>query len=227
MLWFILTKKLFKRFISPSLKWKLCKNFPSLFFFPHMKVDEYLLFNKITDKTKVVLEYGSGGSTIQFIKQKKKIYTVDSNPDFYRYMRSIGMVKKAIGKSLFLKLIDLGNTDTWGRPVSLERKENWHRYYTEVWNDIIQNENKVDIIFIDGRFRISCCAYSILQVLENNWKETVFMIHDFWNREEYKVLLNFLDEIESKSRLGVFTVKTDIDIDELKSTIQKYSAHWS
>jgi hypothetical protein len=192
-----------------------------------MKIDEYSLFNKITDKKKVILEYGSGGSTIQFIKRRKKIYTVESNADFYRYMKSIGMVKKAIGKSAFLKLIDLGNTDTWGRPASLERTENWHQYYTEVWKDIIQNENKVDVILIDGRFRICCCAYSILQLYENNWKGTIFMIHDFWNREEYKVLLNFLDEIESQLRLGVFSVKADIDIEELKKTIQKYSSHWS
>lgn len=224
MLRFIIVKKFFKLFKSKLLKWKLCKVLPSLFFFPHMKPGEYELFDKITDKKKVILEFGSGGSTIQLIKRKKKVYSVESNPEFYNYMKSISLVKKAMGKSLFLKFIDLGNTDPWGRPVSLERKENWHGYYTEVWKDIMQDGNKVDVIFIDGRFRISCCVYSILKVLENNWKETIFMIHDFWNREEYKVLLRFLYQIESKSRLGVFTAKKNIDIDELEGTLQKYSS---
>lgn len=224
MLLFVSVKKLFTFFRSPTLKWKLRKFLPSLFFIPHMWADEYALFDKITRKKKVILEFGSGGSTVHFIKRHKKIYSVESNPDFYGYMKSISLVKKALGKSLFLKFIDLGNTDLWGRPVSLERKENWHNYYTEVWKAILENESKVDVVFLDGRFRISCCLYSILQVLNNNWKDTIFMIHDFWNRQEYKVLLKFLNEIESRSRLAAFTARTDIDVDELKSVLQKHSS---
>ncbi|MEJ7679842.1 MAG: hypothetical protein WKG06_18695 [Segetibacter sp.] len=139
-------------------------------------------------------------------------------------MNSITLVKKATEKSLFLKFINLGDTDSWGRPLSLERKENWPDYYSEVWKDIVLNENKVDVVFIDGRFRVCCCVYSIIKILENNWKETIFMIHDFWNRKEYFVLLKFLDEIESKSRLGVFAIKKDINIHEINSILPQYSS---
>ncbi|MEJ7683601.1 MAG: hypothetical protein WKG06_38230 [Segetibacter sp.] len=37
-------------------------------------------------------------------------------------------------------------------------------------------------------------------------------------------LLKFLDEIESKLRLGVFTIKNDVDIDEVKGVLQQYSS---
>lgn len=221
---FKVAKKLFQRFKKSSVKWKLCRKLPSIFFFPHMELDEYILFNKMSLKKKIILEYGSGGSTIQFIKSKKKVYSVESNPDFYKYMNSITLVKKATEKSLFLKFINLGDTDSWGRPLSLERKENWPDYYSEVWKDIVLNENKVDVVFIDGRFRVCCCVYSIIKILENNWKETIFMIHDFWNRKEYFVLLKFLDEIESKSRLGVFAIKKDINIHEINSILPQYSS---
>ncbi len=219
MLWFNVSKKILKRLGSNNIKWKLYKYLPSIFFFPLMKTDEYLIFTKTTKMKKVILEYGSGGSTIEFLKKHKKIYSVESNPDFCKYLLSVNIVKKAIGKSLFLKFIDIGNTDKWGRPVSIERKEHWHEYYSEIWKDVIQNENKVDVIFIDGRFRVCCCAYSIVQLLEHNWKETIFIIHDFWNREEYKILLTFLDEIESISTLGVFKCKAHIDVDKVKALL--------
>lgn len=223
MLKFIIVKKLFKLFSKPSFKWNLCQIFPSLFFYPYMKPDEYLLFTEISYKKSVILEFGSGGSTIQFIKRGKKLYSVESNPDFYKYMCSITLVKEAIGKSLLLKFISLGETDPWGRPLSSENKENWHNYYSEIWKEIILNENKVDVIFIDGRFRVCCCLYSIIQIFKNNWEEPVFIIHDFWNRKEYFVLLKFLDEMKSKSRLGVFTIKKDIKIHELEAVLHDYA----
>lgn len=189
-----------------------------------MESDEYLLFSKTIENKEVVLEYGSGGSTIQFINRSKTVYSVESNPEFYKYMRSIHLVNKVIGKSLFMKYIDLGDTDPWGRPVSLDKTENWPGYYSEVWKEILRDGNKVDIIFIDGRFRVACCLFSVLQILGNQWNGTVIMIHDFWNRDEYKILLRFLDELESRSRLGVFTVKADIDADMVKTELEKYSS---
>lgn len=218
---FKIAKKLIYYF--PSLKWKLCQKFPLIIFYPHMEPDEYLLFNKILYNKAVILEFGSGGSTIQCIKRGRKIYSVESNPDFYKYMRSITLIKKASIKSLSLKFINLGDTDTWGRPMSSENKENWHNYYSEIWKEIILNENKVDVIFIDGRFRICCCLYSIIQIIEHTWKEPIFMIHDFYNRKEYFVLLEFLDEIEFKLRLGVFKIKKDIKINEVKNALHRYA----
>ena len=218
---FILITSVFRRF--PSIRWKLSKHFPSLFFYPHMKSQEYLLFKSIPYKGAVILEFGSGGSTVHFLKQAKKTYSVESNFTFYKYMKSIFLIKKACKKSLFLKFVSIGDTDTWGRPVSGEKKANWRSYYSDIWKEIILKESKVDIIFIDGRFRVSCCLYAVLQVLELNWEQPVFVVHDFIDRKEYYVLLEFLDEVECKHRLSVFTMKKDIEICDVKAALDTHA----
>ncbi len=224
MLWFYTVKKFFKKINNPSLEWNFCQKFPALFFFPHMKFNEYYLFKKISRNKKVVLEFGSGGSTINFLKAKKKVYSVESNPKFYKYMKSIRLINEAINKSLVLKFIELGETDQWGSPVLIKSNANVISYYSEIWKDINLNKQNVDLIYIDGRFRVCSCIYSILQLLKNDRTGTTIMIHDFWNRKEYHILLKFLTEIKSKSRLGCFIIKKEIDIKEAEDVLNEYSA---
>lgn len=189
-----------------------------------MKLEEYLLFKELCRNKKVFLEYGSGGSTIQLLKGGKKVFSVESNPGFYHYMNGIGLVQRASGHSLTYKLVDLGDTDQWGIPLTTEKEENWSRYYEEAWNDIEAQNEKVDVVFIDGRFRVCCCLYSVLKVVEQGWQDTLFIIHDFWHRKHYHVVLQFLQEHKSAASLGAFTLKKGIDVAEVKNLIEAYAA---
>jgi hypothetical protein len=217
------TFKFLKVIKNPDVSWKLSKVMPTVFFHPHMTWNEYLLFKKICRNAYTFIEYGSGGSTIYLLKHDKKVFSVESNPEFYQYMNSIRLLKQAAGKNLHFQFIDLGPTNKWGRPLTSEKSESWSAYYKKIWEKIDPYRDKIDVIFIDGRFRVSCCLYSILKVLAYNWRETVFVIHDFWRRNKYHVVLKFLDVEKSETNLVSFKLKPNINIREVKEMLEEYN----
>lgn len=77
--------------------------------------------------------------------------------------------------------------------------------YSQHVYDILGNEytSKIDTLFIDGCFRVACIL--------NLGKNTVIIIHDFWNREDYHVVLKFLDKIDYLDSIGIFKQKNNID----------------
>src|SRR5688572_22667382 len=99
----LFTKVIFKLltiFRMSEYKWQLKRKFPKIFFQPHMEIKEFLLFKKFCRNKKVVLEYGSGGSTIYLLTKNKIVYSVESNLEFYRYMNSIKMVSRSNSNNL-------------------------------------------------------------------------------------------------------------------------------
>jgi hypothetical protein len=215
--------KMFNKIRLPQTEWTLRKRFPGIFFYPHMTRKEYLLFKELCRDKQVLLEYGSGGSTIHLLKNKKMVFSVESNPDFYKYMSSIPLVKRALRQNLHYKYINLGQTNKWGRPLTDEHNDNWPSYYEEIWQQINPATHKVDVIFIDGRFRVSCCLYSILKSIEYNWLDVTFIIHDFWRREKYHVVLDFLLEVKSTENLVSFRLKKNISVSKVKRLLEEYS----
>ena len=220
---YYLSKAVFKVTKNPSVRWKLKESFPEAFFLPHMKPDEYQLFKKICRDKKVFIEYGSGGSTIYLLKNNKRIFSVESNPEFFGFMNSLPLVRKSVDKNLTYKFVDLGATNKWGEPLSSENSINWPEYYAGIWSSIDPARDKVDVIFIDGRFRVSCCLYSILKVIEYNWTDTTFVIHDFTKREVYKSVLQFLEEVASSRTLASFKLKAGINVEDVKAKLEEYA----
>lgn len=217
------SKAVFKFVKKPETRWQLKKDYPQLFFYPFMKPDEYALFEEICRNKKVFLEYGSGGSTIHFLKKNKKVFSVESNPEFYRFMSSIKLVSSATGKNLHYKFIDLGPTNKWGDPLTRDSEADWPEYYAGIWRDIDPVKDKVDVVFIDGRFRVCCCLYSLLKALEYNWRETIFIMHDFTKREQYKTVLEFLDEYKSTTTLAAFRIKENVNVADVKSKLEEFA----
>jgi hypothetical protein len=221
---YFVQKAFFKvfRIKKPEAQWNLKRKFPKFFYLPHMTWKEYKLFKEVCSNKKTFLEYGSGGSTIWLLKKNKKIYSVESNPDFYKYMNSINLVKTS-ADNLQYRYIDLGPTNKWGKPLTTENSDNWMAYYTEIWVDINAASEKVDVVFIDGRFRVSCCLYTIIKLLENNWNDTIFLFHDFWRRKQYHEVLEFLKEIKSAGELAAFKIKDDINVEKVKEKLKEYA----
>lgn len=207
----------------PEAKWTLKKKFPKVFFLPHMKQDEFLLFKKICERNHTFLEYGSGGSTIHLLKKGKRVFSVESNPEFFQYMSSINLVKANMNENLIYRFIDLGPTNQWGKPTSQETAPLWENYYAKIWQEIDPAKDKVDAIFIDGRFRVCCCLYSISKIIDFGWNDTTFVIHDFWRRKKYHVLLDFLKVEKSASDLAVFRLKKAVNIREIREKIEDYA----
>ena len=67
---------------------------------------------------------------------------------------------------------------------------------------------------------MACVLKAILMCQGNDRLQII--IHDFWNREKYHVLLKYLEETDRAETLGVFTIKKDIDLDAINADYSAY-----
>ena len=199
---------------------KVDKFSPWPLFYPIVMSDEEkVLFRKYLRQTKYYLEYGSGGSTFEVLKYSKAvIYSVESNLKWLEYLRSFFYIKLHEKNRLFLYHADIGEVGSWGHPINNDKKEFFPIYYSGILDKI--DSSKVDLIFVDGRFRVAC-VLNFLTIPDLN-ENMLFIVHDFWNRDEYHVLLNYLEVIEQEHTLGIFKVKKGIDSIQLRSDLMKF-----
>ena len=65
---------------------------------------------------------------------------------------------------------------------------------------------------------MSCALQSIINLNKN----VIIIIHDFFDRDYYHALLNYLECINQADTLGVFKIKENIDYNEIKELIKQY-----
>ena len=83
-----------------------------------MSKEEKEFFCSVISKSNRYLEFGSGGSTFLAIRHSNAhITSVDSDNNWFDYMRKWSVVKKAVSKGrLDLLYVDIGKTGMWGNP---------------------------------------------------------------------------------------------------------------
>ena len=178
---------------------------------------ERYIFTLMLTKCKKYLEFGMGGSTLlaYMTSNIEKIISVESDLKWINITRNFKNLKKEEGKRIILEYIDIGNISYWGRPLSNEKKNNFINYSKQVF---IKYKNDYDLVFIDGKFRVACTLQTIL----NCKADTKIIIHDFNYLYYYHILYKYLDVIYSIDTLVIFSIKEDIDIEEIKLEYEKY-----
>lgn len=106
----------------------------------------------------------------------------------------------------------------WGAPANNDNRDLFPGYSSQPFQLI--DKSKIDTVLIDGRFRVACALSTILECHNNPGLK--ILIHDFWNRPHYHVLLNYLDESASAFTLGLFAIKKDIALDEVRDEYENY-----
>ena len=197
------------------------KNLPRAFFhsFIMSNKEKKLFDNRIKD-SKVYLEFGTGGSTFRVLQKSNAIvYSIDSSADWIDLMREYRQIRKAesIGK-LSLFHVEIGPTREWGRPIGTKYKEMFPNYSSKFFNLI--DKKVIDTVLIDGRFRVACALKTLLECYQNNNLQII--IHDFSNRAQYQVLLNYFDVVDKVESLVVLRIKNNIDINSISDTYELY-----
>lgn len=77
----------------------------------------------------------------------------------------------------------------------------WHWYVNLI--EFLPRPDLLDIIFVDGRFRVACALKAIPYLLQSNG---FLILHDA-NRAAYKPIFEFYDEVSSAGALKVLTPK--------------------
>jgi UDP-glucose 4,6-dehydratase len=123
---------------------------------PHLTQKDKMMFYKYLDNCKYYFEFGSGGSTYKAFNTKKieKIYSVESDKSWYDIINKINKNNK----ESYLLLVDLEcEKNTFGHPGKNSKREDWKRYSDTIINIGNENSKKIDLVMIDGRFRVACC----------------------------------------------------------------------
>ncbi len=193
---------------------------PYPLFYPFVMSDaEKMLFDKTIKRSHHYLEFGLGGSTLRALqKSKAKIYTVESSPEWIKEMRKYLIIRYFENKRLFIFPVNIGPTREWGYPVSDKYKDLFEAYSAHIFELI--DKKLIDLVLIDGRFRVACTLKAILACHEN--KDFKILIHDFWNRQEYHVVLKYLNVVKKVDTLGLFVIKPDIDLKEVAKDYEIY-----
>lgn len=147
---------------------------------------------------RVILEYGSGGSTALAAGMPGKlIFSVESDPDWaiatQRYLDTADLPSPAI-----LFPVDIGPTGAWGRPLNDRAWQRFPDYPLAIWDAPFFRHP--DLILIDGRFRAACLATACLRIT----RPVTVLFDDYVNRPAYHVVEAFARPRECIGRMAVF-----------------------
>ena len=154
-------------------------------------------------RAKVILEYGSGASTVTAAEQKnKKVFAVESDKfwarNLKRYLRDAGLPSEAV-----VHHVDIGKTGKWGRPVDDTERKNWYKYPMSVWD--LEGFEHPDCILIDGRFRVACLYTAMLRAE----RPVTVLFDDYIDRKQYRAVEKFIEPAELCQRMARFEVEPD------------------
>ncbi len=188
---------------------------PRPFFYSFVMTEgERKLFDTTVAGAKVYLEFGMGGSTFRvLLRSKAKVYSIDSSLEWIDVIRQYYLIRSTEGKRLELIHVDIGNTREWGLPDGESSYELFPSYSSSIFDHV--DSSAIDTVLVDGRFRVACTLMTILECSGND--DLKIMIHDFWRRKKYHIVLEYLDVVTKVDNLGVFKVKDDVDFDAVKA----------
>lgn len=173
---------------------------------PHLNPQALARWREAIAGSKVYLEYGAGGSTVEAAKTVRHVVSVETNR---RYLDAVGTELTKISRpgDFHPVCVDIGWTAPWGRPLvtwNTERRvASWRRYPAAPWAVLETLGLAPDFIFIDGRFRAASILESFLRLPPE--AECLFMLDDYDGRTgAYGAALDFATSVEELGRTITF-----------------------
>ena len=149
---------------------------------------------------RVVLEYGSGGSTFLALR---------SGAEFVMSVESDKAWSERIGAALGAEFpadrflvhhADIGPTGPWGRPAGSGAYRRFHLYATGIWDR--PGFRHPDVVLIDGRFRVACFLAAMIRCT----RPVTVLFDDYIDRKYYHWIEELIPRDELTGRMARFTV---------------------
>ena len=184
---------------------------------PVLKDNDKLMFYKLLDKATVYFEYGCGGSTYQANIRNNivKIYSVESD------MEWIERLKQQIKSDKVVFLYNEMDTrpKTHGNPGENSTVAQRIEYSNKIINLSKDERQKIDLVLIDGRFRVACC----LKCFDVIGPDCLIAFDDFYIRRQYHIVLNYYDVVEKTQDEHMVILKKKNNITSIPAhVIKKY-----
>jgi hypothetical protein len=148
----------------------------------------------------VILEYGSGGSTLLAASAPgRTVFSVESDPAWIAGLKRWFAAHPPPSR-VILHHADVGPTARWGMPVSNAGWARFHRYPLSVWDrpDFLHP----DLVLVDGRFRVGC----FLAVLFRITRPVTLLFDDYALRPPYRAVERYARPEEMIGRMARFTL---------------------
>jgi hypothetical protein len=168
-------------------------------------------------------EFGMGAQTLMSCEFAQKynfsLYAVHSSSDIVDELASKACLCKMIedGQAKLMK-IDIGKTGKYGLPLnSTNSRENFH-FYSDAINHILK---PVDLILVDGRFRIASILKSLIK-----FPNARILLHDYYEPYHYRVyspVRNYAYVLESSDTFVRLRRKEEITDDMIRENLPTYS----
>lgn len=151
-------------------------------------------------EARVILEYGSGGSTELAAQMPGKlVISVESDRGWARALRRKISEADPVAP-VIVHHVDIGATGAWGRPVDDRNWKAYHRYPNTVWDAPFFRHP--DLVLIDGRFRTACLMTVILRCVT----PVTVLFDDYADRPRYHLVEQIIRPVRLIGRLAEFRV---------------------
>lgn len=163
---------------------------------PWMSDQEIDLIKKYLSEDKVMLEWGSGGSTCTFAPLVKEYYSIEHNKKWYEDVDTY-LSKQKFREKVFNFLVEPDF------PRTIPTKYEEFKSYIEYVDTINKN---YDIVLIDGRARVECAKY-VIPCLND---DAVVLVHDYFPRSHYYSINQYyerIDAVTSGQSIAAFKLK--------------------
>ena len=183
---------------------------------PHFSKNDKKMFYEYLDNINVYFEYGSGGSTYQASIKKniKTIYSVESD---ITWQKKLKQINKNPNINYIYNEMDT-QPNTWGNPgknATDIQKINYSNHITKLSKE---QQDSIDLVLIDGRFRVACCL-KCYDIIKDN---CLIAFDDFLNRPGYHTVLKYFDIIKKTQDNRMVILKKKKNISIPKEDIKKY-----
>jgi len=178
--------------------------------------NDRIMFYKLLNKAKVYFEYGVGGSTYQANIRNNiiKIYSVESDKQWLNKLQ-----KYTNSNKITFLYSDLNTLPkTYGNPGKNSSPTQWINYSNQIRNLTNDEQKNIDLVLIDGRFRVACCL-KCFDIIKSN---CLIAFDDFLNRKHYHIVLDYYNIIKKTKDNNMVILQKKINITSIPEDIIKH-----
>lgn len=147
---------------------------------------------------RVILEYGSGGSTMAAARMTDKlIFSVESDAIWAQRVQH-AIDARNLPSPAILYPVDIGPVGLWGRPVNERHWKRFYDYPSRIWNEPFFRHP--DVVLIDGRFRAACFAVTRMKIT----RPVTVLFDDYAQRPSYHEIEKMAGSPKIIGRMAVF-----------------------
>lgn len=147
----------------------------------------------------VILEYGSGGSTVVAADLGKTVFSVESDASWLDGMRQWFAAHPPKGRVL-LHHGQIGPTGKWGAPTGAKAFRSFPGYALSVWDR--DDFEHPDVVLVDGRFRPACLLATAFRIT----RPVTVLVDDYADRPAYHQIEQMFRPVRLHGRMAEFLI---------------------